>query len=196
MTYKNIVSSNYDDFARQIARIIWGICDHELMGSRAFCHLNENNFNAPCDMLARLGIMFDETISHRFAANWSPFVKAPVAHHVGEPTARDLWLGLTFLIHWFPEEAASGVHGRAVSVESNFSDLSRLSTAGKRYRLWAVQGTCELFRSLNMGEWTNDGIFRVFNPFPTTGRIDDYWSSRNDLVRQLGSEEFLYPARR
>ncbi len=194
MTAENIVAGNYDNFARQIAQILWGMCDHEANGARAFYHASENNLDAPCDMLARLGIISAEAVSHRFPANWSPFEETTFSRHPGEPTARDLWLGLTFLIHWFPQEAASSKRGQAIGVETDFGDLSRLTPAWKRYQIWAVQGACELLRTLSLGAWNDDGTFRICDPCFTPESIEAYWSSRNEKVRQLGQVELLYPA--
>lgn len=194
MATETIVARNYDRFVRQIARILWGMCDHETEDVRGFCHCNENNLNAPCDMLARLGIMHGGTVSHRFVANWSPFGETPSTRHAGEPTAQDLWLGLTFLIEWCPQEAALSKRGQVVvGIETDFGDLSRLTTARIRYRIWAVQGACELLHSLALGAWSDDSTFRICDPDSTADDIEDYWSSRNEMIRQLGRVELLYP---
>lgn len=197
MVSESILAENYESFARQIARIEWAMCDNEINGSRIVNHLGDNNHNAPCDMLARLGVMYvsspDHGLNHHFPAGWSPFADIALSRHSGQPTANDLWLGLTFWIHWFPDDANIAHRGQAVSVDADFGDLMRLTPAWVRYRTWAIQGACELLCSLGLGAWKADGKFQILDPTSTIDSVEAYWASWNEAAERLGGKDRLYP---
>jgi hypothetical protein len=183
----------YAALATQTARILWGLCDEENEGKLEYVHFCENNLNAPCDMLARLGLMRDCAVSHRFVSDWSPFHQAVLIRHAGEPTADDLLLGLTFYTEWFPDEAAFGNRGCVASVDVKLGDRTRRTPAGERFRTWAVQGACELLAKLDAGSWQANGAFAPSGPYSNGVDLERYWHSRSEMVRRLGSEKMLYP---
>lgn len=198
MISESVLTENYESFARQIARIEWAMCDNEIDGRRIVNHLGDNNHDAPCDMLVRLGVMYvsipDHGLNHYFPAGWSPLADFPLSRHSGEPTANDLWLGLTFWIHWFPNDANIDHRGQNGSIDTNFSVLGGLTPAWLRYRAWAIQGACELLCLLGLGAWNGDGKFEILDPTSTIDSLEAYWSSRSEMVKTLGGEELLYPA--
>jgi hypothetical protein len=175
----------YGALATQIARIMRGLCDYEIAGRPAFYHCHENNMDAPCDMLARLGVMKDETVAHSFAPDWSPFSEAMLARHPGEPSSSDLVLGLAFLAESFPDDARR--RNAACCVATDLEDRSK--AAASRYRNWALQGACNLLIRLEAGSWRQDGRFLPKGDFD----IESYWQSRLICARRLGDEKLLYP---
>ena len=181
--------------ATQIARILWGLCGEEIDGKLVYFHACENNLNAPCDMLARLGLMRDCGVSHCFASDWSPFDEAVLIRHAGEPTGDDLVSGLTFYTEWFPDDAAIRNRGRLVLVDANLGDRTRWTPACARYRTWAVQGACDLLAKLDVGSWQANGVFSPSGRYSDITDLDLYWHSRNEMIRRLGSEKLLYPTR-
>ncbi len=196
MVSESILAENYESFAHQIARIEWAVCDEEMNGSRIVNHVGNDHY-ALCDMLARLGVMYATApiywLQHHFSAGWSPFGDIALSRHSGEPTANDLWLGLTFSIHWFPDDANIANRGQAVSVDADFGDLARVTPAKDRFRAWAVQGACELLCSLGLGTWKANGQFQILDPTSTKDSIEAYWSSQNEAAERLGGRDRLYP---
>ena len=196
MVSESIIAENYESFARQIARIEWAVCDDEISGSRIVNHVGNDHYPL-CDMLARLGVMYATAPiywhQHHFPVGWSPFEDIALSRHSGEPTANDLWLGLTFPIHWFPDDANIAHRGQAVSVDADFGDLARVTPAKDRYRAWAVQGACELLCSLGLGTWKADGQFQILDPASTIDSIEAYWLSQNEAAERLGGRDRLYP---
>ncbi|MBR1209742.1 hypothetical protein [Bradyrhizobium sp. JYMT SZCCT0180] len=193
MTMTNYSDRTYAGLATQIARILWGLCDAEIEGKLVYFHACENNLNAPCDMLARLGLMRDWEVSHCFASDWSPFNEAALIRHPGEPTGDDLLLGLMFYTEWFPNNAAFRNRGRVAGVDVSLDDRARRTPAGERYLTWAVQGACELVMKLDAGSWQANGVFSPSGPYLDSTDLDLYWHSRNEMIRRLGSEKLLYP---
>lgn len=189
----NHPDKTYAALATQIARILWGLCDEESDGKLVYVHFCENNLNAPCDMLSRLGVMRDCAVSHCFVSDWSPFDEAVLIRHAGEPTADDLILGLTFYTEWFPDDAAVRNRGRVVAVDTYLGDRTRWTPALARYRTWAVQGACDLLAKLNVGSWQANGAFLPSGAYSNGIDLDLYWTSRTEMSRRLGSEKPLYP---
>lgn len=186
-------SESYEAIATQIARIFWGMCSHEINGRRYFYHANENNLDAPCDMLARLGLLdMQSDVAHCFVSDWSPFTEAPLIRHAGEPSEHDLVLALTFYTHWFPDEAAARHRGLAI-VSSYSPDQAYNDPAVVRYRVWAVQGACKLLEQLGLGTWGNHGAFMPHAPYSSDDDIASYWANRSAMIQRLGSEMLLYP---
>ncbi|QGM44593.1 hypothetical protein [Methylocystis heyeri] len=177
--------SIYGALATQIARIMRGLCDYEIAGRPSFHHCSENNMDAPCDMLARLGVMKDETVAHSFAPDWSPFSEAMLARHPGEPSSSDLVLGLAFLTESFPDDARR--RNAACCIATDLEGGSK--AAASRYRIWALQGACNLLMRLEAGSWNQDGRFLPKGDFD----IESYWRSRLICARRLGDEKLLYP---
>jgi hypothetical protein len=189
----NHSEGTYTALATQIARILWGLCDEENDGKLTYAHFCENNLNAPCDMLARLGLMRDGVVSHCFVSDWSPFDEAVLLRHAGEPTADDLISGLSFYTEWFPDDAAIRNRGQVVLVDPDLGDRTRRTPAGERYRTWAIQGACELLVKLEVGSWQANGVFCPSGPYSESSHLDLYWQSRNEMIRRLGGEKLLYP---
>jgi hypothetical protein len=189
----NHADKTYTALATQIARILWGMCDYEMEGKLAYCHFCENNLNAPCDMLVRLGLMRDCEVAHCFVSDWSPFDEAILIRHAGEPAENDLISGLAFYTLWFPDEAALRNRGQLVLVDTNLGDRTRRTPAGERYRTWAIQGACDLLAKLNVGSWQANSAFCPSAPYSNEIDLERYWNSRNEMIRRLGSEKLLYP---
>jgi hypothetical protein len=183
----------YAALATQIARIVWGLCDEENEGKFEYVHFCENNLNAPCDMLVRLGLMRDCGVSHCFVSDWSPFDEAVLIRHAGEPTEDDLVLGLMFYTEWFPDDAAVRNRGCVIPVDTNLGDRTRRTPASARYLTWAIQGACELLAKLDVGSWQANGAFAASGPYSSDIDLELYWQSRSEMVRLLGSEKLLYP---
>jgi hypothetical protein len=178
----------YAALATQIARISWGRSEWDADGTLVDVHFCENNLQAPCDMLARLGVLRDNEVSHSFPADWSPLHATRLVRHAGEPTEADLLLGLMFYTEWFPSEAAlSNRHPMGPAGERS----SWKPVAGDL--VWAVQGACELLSKLKAGSWQANGEFWPRSAYSDGYDIELYWSSRNDMIRSLGSETLLYP---
>jgi hypothetical protein len=178
----------YAALATQIARISWGRSECDGDGTLVDVHFCENNLQAPCDMLARLGVLRDNEVSHSFPADWSPLHATRLVRHAGEPTEADLLLGLMFYTEWFPSEAAlSNRHPMGPAGERS----SWKPVAGDL--VWAVQGACELLSKLKAGSWQANGEFWPRSAYSDGYDIELYWSSRNDMIRSLGSETLLYP---
>jgi len=177
----------YAALATQIARIAWGRSECDSDGTLVDVHFNENDLHAPCDMLARLGVLRDNIVSHSFPADWSPLNEARLIRHVGEPTEGDLLLGLMFYTEWFPSEAA---------LSNRHPIFSRDRTCWKPVAgdlVWAVQGACELLLKLKAGSWQANGDFWPRSAYSDSYKIELYWTSRNEMIRRLGSEKLLYP---
>jgi hypothetical protein len=182
----------YAALATQIARISWGRSECDLDGTLRDVHFNENDLQAPCDMLARLGVLRDNVVSHSFPADWSPLDEARLVRHAGEPTEKDLLLGLMFYTEWFPSEAAlSNRHPMAPAGVGRRDGACWKPIAGDL--VWAVQGACELLLKLKAGSWQANGEFWPRSAYSDSYKIELYWSSRNEMIRCLGSEKLLYP---
>ena len=195
--------STYAKLAVQIARISWAracaTCMDEVGedGGLMDVHFNENNLGAPCDMLARLGVMRDLEVSHSFPANWSPLDEVKLSRHAGEPTENDLILGLSFYVRWCSSEAE--LHNRYPAgpaiVSTPVEQTSRKSVRERnavwqRNLIWAVQGGCELLSLLNAGAWDAAGNF---SPRPEYDDTDEYWRSRQDMIVRCGGANNIYP---
>jgi hypothetical protein len=183
----------YAALATQIARIAWGSSECDGDGTLVNVHFGENDLHAPCDMLARLGVLRDNDVSHSFPAGWSPLNAAPLVRHAGEPTENDLLLGLMFYTEWFRSEAALSNRHPMAPAGGEFHDRTCWKPVAGRDLVWAVQGACELLLQLKAGSWQANGDFWPRSAYSDGYRIELYWSSRNDMIRCLGSETLLYP---
>ena len=182
----------YAALATQIARISWGRSECDGDGTVMDVHFGESNLHAPCDMLARLGFLRDNEVSHSFPAGWSPLTEARLVRHAGEPTEKDLLLGLMFYTEWFSSEAALSNRHPMVPADVELRDRTRWGPI-TAYLVWAVQGACELLLKLKAGSWQANGDFWPRSAYSDSYDIELYWSSRNEMIRSLGSETLLYP---
>lgn len=183
----------YAALATQIARIAWSFSECEPDGTLRNLHCNENNLQAPCDMLARLGVLRGSGVGHSFPANWSPSNEARLVRHAGEPTEKDLLSGLMFYVEWFPRQAALANRHPMALAGVELRDHARWNPVAGRDLVWAVQGACELLLKLKAGSWQADGAFWPRSAYSNGYDIELYWSSRHEMIRRLGSERLLYP---
>ncbi|WP_206241566.1 hypothetical protein [Novosphingobium terrae] len=167
---------SYEALATQIARIVWCHCYEKIGNQSAFFHFCENNLNAPCDMLARLGLMEDHEVAHAFIQPLSPLIQAPIQRHDKAPTQAEPLLGLTFLVHWKPREAALKHRGAMLSVSDQQSTIERDDAALQKFHIWAVQGACELLHASAFGAWTEAGSFAMIALYADEDAIERYWA--------------------
>jgi hypothetical protein len=180
----------YQTAATQLARIMWVLCEQSPDGTLLYLHASENNLDAPCDMLARLGVMKElRQVQHVFVRAWSPFTEVPLIRHAGEPTLDDLVLGLAFYTEWFPEEAKQRNASPVTPFGLDIGDRTKITPASERYLIWAVQGACDVLIKLNAGGWQPNGIFLPKGD----PDIETYWATCRTRAQQLGDEKLLYP---
>jgi hypothetical protein len=204
-------SDRYDDLATAIARILRSICDFEMDGHPAFTYANSNDLDAPCDMLARLGLMKEHSVQHVFSRDWPLLQTAPLVRHAGEPSLNDLIRGLCFFVDWFPSVPRDAEHA---DVPTDFPDVGERSQQDRLHK-WSVQEGRRLLEELGIGRWSSRDVWRsnelrflaaLFGQSPKkdvfemTGDFakDDwmelYWMSRKADAARLGGETCLYPA--
>jgi hypothetical protein len=159
----------YEEATRCLAGIML-IAIERGMQSPYFEHFFENNLHAVPDMLSRLGVMIEQGSSHKFRVEWDPAMPLPMLRHPGEPSLKELGLGLDFCLVWYG--------GMVHLHESQKFGWIRNSL---------VQAAVSLGRGLLI-----DG---VYVPEDERGEdmIEDYWHSRKELADRLGGESYLYP---
>jgi hypothetical protein len=140
-------SDRYEDLATAVARILRSICDFEMDGHPAFTHANSNDLDAPCDMLARLGLMKEHSVQHVFSRHWPLLQTAPLVRHAGEPSLNDLIRGLCLFVDWFPSVPRDA---EPADVPTDFPDLGDRSQMD-RFHKWSVQEGRRLLEELGIG---------------------------------------------
>ena len=146
------------------------------------------SWSVPCSVQP-----FRKLIRLLLAWAWSPLNEARLVRHAGEPTEKDLLLGLMFYTEWFPEEAALANRDPMAPADVELRDRVCWKPVAGRDLVWAVQGACELLLKLDAGSWQANGQFRPRSSYSDSYRIERYWSSRNEMISRLGSERLLYP---
>lgn len=192
--------SNYEDIAVAIADVILSLSHDQGLndGKARFEHFCENNMNAPCDMLARLGIMTEARagMEHCFTSDWRTGMSHPVQRHQGEPSLDDLFLALKFYSEWFPKVVSkdsfqiAGDRPALPNFSGPYANESRT-----QFHHWAMQNVIELLLKANLGNWAEDGRFKLFKPFDEHRGLEKYWMTRSMMAKNLASgENGLYPS--
>lgn len=178
-----------------IACVVFSLC-HHADGTPTYTHYSENNLNAPCDMLARLGLMsgLPRGAAHQFPV-WFPGESLPIIRHPGEPVAADLLLALAFYAQWFPHDSTyREPEANEPMPEADLTADNRWSEQRERFKVWSVRRVARLLAELNLGGWNSEGTFRLPAPFGDVLDIEYYWYSRSRVVGKFGGNEgALYP---
>ena len=194
--------TKYSALATRIAYISWGMvisydrAETDADGGLMRVHMNENGLGAPCDMLARLGVMRDHRVYHSFPPGWSPLNELWLVRHSAEPTENDLIVGLCHYVLWCEEEAKIGNRHPAFPTAIEAPQQAKRPRAGQPdlglnpQLIWAVQSGVELLQQFNAGGWDADGNFSAC---PAFSNIDDYWQSRSEMISRFGSELNIFP---
>lgn len=167
--------ARYRALAHGIALLIWLRCVDQGDGAPLFEHFNENGFDAPADMLTRLGLMEERRRGeHAFTTRWRPGAPPSVTRTATSPTVFDLILGLLFLLNWDKAEAPRQADApSAMPPLPDLSDDRRFMGAGQiRFHRYAIKVAADALAAFGLCRWDQDGALQIA-PAPEGGEMDD-----------------------
>ncbi|MEO1662413.1 MAG: hypothetical protein AAFR51_15600 [Pseudomonadota bacterium] len=193
----SVGQADYEALVEIVAVIAYSLCSEDSDGKAFLGHGCENNFNAFCDMLARLGVMKEHSsgLSHRFDDAWTPCRPLIVRRHSCEPGAEDLMLAAMFFVDWFPL-AFGELAPTPDEKQPELFELEpdKLLSAQIEFRNWAVRKAgCWLLEN-DAALWVEGEGLAHAHQFEGHRILNPYWSHRREQKIRVGnSEDALFP---
>ena len=170
------------------------------MGNRqqaAYWHGCENNMHAPCDMLARLGVMSGRRgdMLHHFIGDWQPGSTLQIHRHPAEPSGEDLALAILFYADWF-RGAFEDTSPRANVPMPDLFDLaiSDLTAVRRTFHDWAVRRAGAWLLERKLAIWVTGEGLCLDTQLKEHKILDRYWQNRFEMAQSYGGDEVsLFP---
>lgn len=171
---------SYGNLAEIIALELFPLFELNHKGRMECEHFASNDFDLPCDILARLGILNPESAghSHEFNVQWQPGEPLPIARNASEPSYDDLVTAFIRAFRWWSYELKSRqcYVFDAANIPPPPSDRRFCSDETITYRRYTHSLVLEALVQLDLGEWLEDEVF-VLNEHGDAIRVPgNYWT--------------------
>lgn len=192
-------SPTYENLVSIIANVIIGLSHDDSVGDGVarYQHFCENNLNAPCDILQRLGVMVETPggMGHSFRPSWVAGDDVTICRHSGEPAIEDLYIAIKFYADWFPKHVTrTSINPNRLRPPRPFFTGTYSTPERKAFFEWAMECVINELVKVRAGRWSNKDKFVLNESFYGHKGLEDYWRRRSEMVQKFGGDECsIYP---